>query len=222
MSGRGPDTEVGRVFLLQLPLVVWLVVLWLLLWGHVTVVSVLTGTILAVGVTRIFFLPPVDLSGRFNLYWGFVFAGHFVVNLARASVLVAWQAVDPRGVPTSAVVAVQLHTRSDLITTLTSEAISLVPGSLVFEVDRERSLLYLHALGVKDPAGVERVRRTVLAEEERLVRALGSADDVWLINRGRRASGRRSIRQSIGQRRHEESRERELPGVTPGTEGEES
>jgi multicomponent Na+:H+ antiporter subunit E len=205
VSGR--ITELGRWqgFVLQLPLLVWLVVLWLLLWGHVTVMSVLTGILLALLVTRLFYLPPVDLSGRFNVYWALAFAWHFAVDLVRASILVAWQAVDPRGVPVNSVLAVQLHTRSDLIMTLTAESISLVPGSLVVEVDRERSLLYVHALGTPDDAAAERVRHSVLVVEERIVRAIGSEHDVWMVNRERMAAGRPPLKRSAKQRRYEEA-----------------
>jgi len=212
VSGR--ITEIGRWqgFLLQLPLLVWLVVLWLLLWGHVTVMSVLTGILLALLVTRIFYLPPVDFSGRFNAYWALAFAWHFVVDLVRGSLLVAWQSVDPRGVPVNSVLAVQLHTRSDIIMTLTAETISLVPGSLVVEVDRERSLLYVHALGTPDNAGAEKVRHTVLVVEERIVRAIGSEHDVWMVNRERMLAGRAPIRRSARQRRYEEEQERESHG----------
>ena len=216
MSGRITEIGRGQGFLLQLPLLVWLIVLWLLLWGTVTVMSVLTGALLALIVTRLFYLPPVDLSGRFSVYWGLAFAWHFAVDLVRASVHVAWQAVDPRGVPVNAVLAVQLHTRSDLIMTLTAEAISLVPGSLVVEIDREQSLLYVHALGAPDEAAVAKVRRTVLVVEERIVRALGSEHDVWLINRERRATGRPPLRLSARQRRYEEIAEAEAEAGESG------
>ncbi|WP_150306863.1 Na+/H+ antiporter subunit E [Planctomonas psychrotolerans] len=203
--------------LLQLPLLIWLVVLWILLWGHITVVSVLSGIVLALGITRVFYLPPVELSGRFNVYWAAVFVVRFLLDLVRASFLVAWQAIDPRGIPTSAVLLVQLHTRSDFIMTLTAEAISLVPGSIVVEVDREHSRLYVHSLGVKDDAEVEQARRIILAAEERLVRALGTLDDVWHINQERRMNGRPEIRLSAKQKRYEDERERhgERTGDTP-------
>jgi multicomponent Na+:H+ antiporter subunit E len=220
VSGR--ITEIGRVegLLLQLPLLVWLVVLWLLLWGHVTVMSVLTGILLALFVTRLFYLPPVDFSGRFNVYWALAFAWHFAVDLVRGSIVVAWQSIDPRGVPVSSVLAVQLHTRSDIIMTLTAESISLVPGSLVVEVDRERSLLYVHALGTPDDAAAEKARNTVLVVEERVVRAIGSEEDVWMVNRERMLAGRPPLRRSARQRRFEEAQEREPSPHGAAGEGE--
>lgn len=172
-----------RVLLHQIPMLVWLVVLWSLLWGAFSWLNLLTGAIVALLVTRVFYLPPLRLSGRFNPWWAFVFAAHFTYDLFRASVQVAWIAVDPRKTPTSSVVAVQLRSRSDLIMTLVSIAISLVPGSLVVEADRLRGVLYVHVLATENLDDVESGRATVLAVERRIVRALGSREEYELIER---------------------------------------
>jgi multicomponent Na+:H+ antiporter subunit E len=188
VTARPTAHEVGRSLLRQLPLLVGLVVLWMFLWNELTVLSFVSGVLVALLVTRVFFLPPVELSGRFDLRWALVFLVRFVVDIVVASVEVAWKAVRPRGVTSNAIVAVQLHTRSDFIMTLVAEAASLVPGSLVVEADRERSILYMHALAVEDAAGVEEVRRSVLGFEKRIARALGSADDLRRIADGTPAS----------------------------------
>lgn len=175
---RQERIERGAVFWQQLPLLVALVVLWMLLWGTVSWFSVLSGVAVSLFVVRVFYLPPVELSGRVNVLWLAVFLGKFSLDLVRASFQVAAQAFDPRGIRGNAVVAVQLHTRSDFIITITAIVVSLIPGSLVVEIDRERSILYLHALGTRDEAGVERVRAKVLRAERDAVRALGSRPDL--------------------------------------------
>lgn len=177
---REPEVRkrVGWVLWQQLPLLIALIVLWMLLWGTVSWISFATGVIVAVVVTRVFYLPPVELSGRINPFWGIVFLGRFFADVFVASFQVAAQAFRPRGVRSNAVIAVDLVTRSDFITTLTAIAISLIPGSLVLEVDRDRSILYLHAIGVEDLAGAERVREKVLSVERGIVRAVGSKLDV--------------------------------------------
>lgn len=168
-----------RVRLLQqLPLLIALVVLWMLLWGTVSWISVLSGLLVAIVVTRVFYLPPVELSGRFNPFWFAVFLARFLFDVVVASFLVAGQAFRPKGVRHNAVIAVDLVTVSDFVTTLTALAVSLVPGSLVIEVDRDRSILYLHSLGVDDRERVEQVRQKVLAVERSIVRAVGSRADV--------------------------------------------
>jgi len=162
----------------QLPLLVVLVVLWMLLWGTISWLSLASGAIIALLVTRLFYLPPVELSGRFNPFWALVFLGRFAGDIVIGSFGVAWQALRPRGLRSNAVVAVELITRSDFTLTLTALAISLIPGSLVVEVDRGRSILYLHAINISSEDDVEKVRAKVLSVERGIVRALGSKDDV--------------------------------------------
>jgi multicomponent Na+:H+ antiporter subunit E len=188
----------------QVPLLLWLVVLWTLLWDQVSVLSIVTGLVLALLVTRVFYLPPVELPGRVNPIGLVVFVGHFVFDLVRASFLVAWLAIDPRRVPTSSIVAVQLSTKSDLSLTLTALAVSLVPGSLVVEADRQDDILYLHVLGTEALADVEKARVDVLAVEDRIVRAIGSRDDVRRVNMSRAERSLAPIVTSRGQRRWEE------------------
>ncbi|QEE60904.1 Na+/H+ antiporter subunit E [Salinibacterium sp. dk2585] len=167
-----------RNFFNQLPLLVWLVVLWMLLWGSLSWLNLVTGILVALIVMRVFYLPPVELSGRFNLLWAVVFVVVFLWDVIRGSFHVAWIAVNPRRRPASSVIAVHLNSRSDLVMLLVSLYISLVPGSLVVEADRYRSVLYIHALDVHDDASLERTRATVLAAERRIVRVIGSRDDL--------------------------------------------
>ncbi|MDF1479243.1 Na+/H+ antiporter subunit E [Leifsonia sp. H3M29-4] len=170
--------EIGWRIWQQVPLILGLVVLWMLLWGEFSWLALASGVLVAVLVTRAFYLPAVELSGRFNPFWFLVFLGRFGFDLAVASFQVAWIAVRPRPPGRNAVIAVDLVTRTDFMTTAVALAISLVPGSVVVDVDREASILYLHVLGVDDQTQVTAVRERVLGVERALVRALGSADDV--------------------------------------------
>jgi multicomponent Na+:H+ antiporter subunit E len=162
----------------QVPLTVMLIVLWMLLWGNVSWLNLVTGLVLALIVTRVFYLPPIDLSGRFHPGWVLVFVGHFAWKLVIASFQVAGQAFAPRPFVPNAVIGVQLFTRSDIIMTLTALTLSLIPGSLVVEADREKSILYLHVLRTPDLDAVEAARSQVMRIERRLVRAIGSRQDL--------------------------------------------
>ncbi|WES63645.1 Na+/H+ antiporter subunit E [Microbacter sp. GSS18] len=173
----------------QLPFFVWLVVLWMLLWGQFTWTAFLTGLIAAIVVTRVFRLPPVELSGRVNLWYGLVFVVEFLGSLVAGSLTVAWQAVSPRGQPGAAIIAVPLVTDDDLIMTHTAVTASLIPGSLVLEADRERRVLYLHVIGVSDQRDVERQRESVLRWERRIVMAVGSRAQVAQLRAARAGGG---------------------------------
>lgn len=95
-----------------------------------------------------------------------------------ASVQVAWIAVRPRPLPESSVIAVKLRTTSDFILTMVSLTVSLIPGSLVVEIDRFGSTLYLHVLNAPDQDEIAAVRHEARVIERLLVRAVGSRVEV--------------------------------------------
>ncbi|KAB1659529.1 Na+/H+ antiporter subunit E [Pseudoclavibacter chungangensis] len=197
-------------FRVQSPLLVALVLFWLVLWGHVDVISVVTGIVFSIAVVRVFYLPAVALSGRFNLWWFIVFLAVFMWRLTIASFQVAWLAVRPKPVPRSSVVAVPLRTRSDFILTLTAEVNILVPGSVVVEADRIGSVLYLHVIGADTDEKVAKAVEDALDIEERLALALGTRDDIWRINRDRREHGEAPVGLWRKQHAHEELRDEQL------------
>lgn len=171
------------VLLNELPLFLGLVFLWAALWGEFTWLSLLTGTVVAALVSVGFYLPTVKLSGRINVFWLLVFGARLLVDIARASIEVALLALSPRYRPSNAIVAVQLRSRSDLILTWTAVSTSIVPGSLVVDVDRAHSILYLHVLNTADKDAADRFKLTVLDTERRLLLALGSRDDADRVRR---------------------------------------
>lgn len=201
-----PATSFAVAVWRQLPFFVWLIALWMLLWGQFTVLAALTGLIVAVFVTRIFRLPPVELSGRVNLWYGLVFIVTFFGALVRGSLLVAWQTLDLRRYPGTAIVAVQLRTDDDLILAHVGVTASLIPGSLIVDIDRDRRILYLHVLGVSSDADVEKQRRAVQLWEARIVRAVGSRAQLRAIRADEAERAAMAAGRSAGSRRRGEGR----------------
>ncbi len=194
----GPPTNPGfaRQMRHQLPLLVWLVLVWNLLWGTWSWANLLSGILVALVVTSLLPLPPVVGGARVRPVALVAFLGHFVVDLVLSGALVAWQTVRPRGIDRSAIIIVQLRTDSDLLLTILTESLTLVPGSMVIDLDRERRTIALHILHVGNESDVERQRASVLAEEDRVVRAFGSPDEIAALDlapgEGVRGSGRRT------------------------------
>lgn len=162
----------------QLPFFLWLIALWMLLWGQFTWLAFLTGLVAAVIVTRVFRLPPVELSGRVNLWYGLIFVLEFIGYLIVGSLTVALQVLDLRRQPGAAVIAVPLRIDDDLIMAHTAVTASLIPGSLVVDIDRDRRIIYLHVIGVRSQADVEKQRKSVRQWEHRIVLAVGSRAQV--------------------------------------------
>lgn len=190
----------------QLPLSLALVVLWVFLWDAITVLTIVTGVLLAIVVMRLLYLPPVLFSGRLNLWRAMLLTAHMIYDISSASIQVAFASINPWWRPESSILAVQLHTRSDVVTTLTAEAITVVPGTVVVDIDRERGILYLHAIGTFDEADVASIRRSVLGTEERIVLAIGTreqADEIRVERRARRAARHADRRSSSHRTAHE-------------------
>lgn len=171
----------------QLPFLAWLVVLWMLLWGQFTVLSLLTGLVVAVFVTRTFRLPTVALSGRLNLWFAAVFLVQFLFAVLRGAMAVTLQVFDFRRQPGTAIIGVPLRYADDLVMTHVAVTSSLIPGSLIVEADRDRRILYLHVIGVRSLDDVERQRANVLLWERRIVRALGDPDQYRALRADERA-----------------------------------
>ncbi|WP_115790002.1 Na+/H+ antiporter subunit E [Arthrobacter silvisoli] len=158
----------------ELPLLIWLVIVWGALWRDFSPGNLLFGALIALVVARIFYLPPVELSGRFNVLRAVPFALVFLAKVVAASFQVIFLAVVKGPKVVNAVVEVPLRSHSDLMVTATGHVLSLIPGSLVVEVDRSTSTLYIHGLDIRDEADAAGLRKEVQDTEAGLIRIMGT------------------------------------------------
>jgi multicomponent Na+:H+ antiporter subunit E len=143
-------------------------VVWLALWGDISVINV-AGGVLVVAVLALLFRP--DPRGHRLHPFALVrlvavFAWRLVTS--SASVVLAVLAPTPARLR-SGVVGVRLSYPSSLVATIVADAISLTPGTLTLEAryaDEDAStpseppVLYIHVLGLSDPAAIrDDVRR---------------------------------------------------------------
>jgi multicomponent Na+:H+ antiporter subunit E len=166
----------------------WLSVVWVGLWGSVTAANVLGGVAVAVALLVLLPLPedagsvrvPSSGSGPAQVQPLAVvrYLVFFAVELVKASLIVVWQVLRPGGELRQAVIAVDAIGASDLLLTVVANSVSLTPGTLTVEVDRERSVLYVHVLDVGGPEGVDDARRSIERLMRAAVLAIGSQDNL--------------------------------------------
>ncbi len=154
--------------------VLLLVLIWVSLWGDLSVANVLSGLALALAIVAVFggrsggqlIVRPLPAL-RFALY--------FLRKLVESTVVVARAVITPREGVHTGVVAVPLAGCSDAVVTLIADAISLTPGTLTIEVRRDPPILFVHALDVRDVSGVQAdIRRLEILA----IRAFGTADAI--------------------------------------------
>ncbi len=165
------------------PLLAWLVLVWILLWGTWSWANLISGIAVALAVTLLMPLPPIVGGLRFRPLPLLAYLGRFAVDLVVSSAQVAWLALRPGGAPRAAIVSVQLRSDSDLLLTMTAVTLSLIPGSIVLDLDREQQRIGLHLLHVGDEGRIREEKARVLATEERIVRAFGGPDDLAALDR---------------------------------------
>lgn len=166
----------------EIPLLIGMMLVWGALWQDFAIGNLVFGLLISLLLVRVFRLPPIILSGRFNIWRAVVFVGAFLRDVTLASFEVMFLAVFRGPRTKSAVITVMLRTESDLLVTFVGHVLTLVPGSYVVEVDRRSSTLYLHVLNVNDQADVEKARATVLLIEERLIRMMGTTEELAALN----------------------------------------
>ncbi|MDN5795552.1 MAG: Na+/H+ antiporter subunit E [Intrasporangium sp.] len=163
-------------------------VTWLLLWDRISWGNIVNGLIIGLVVTLAFPLPSIEFAGRLRpLRIGWLIL-RFFTDLVAASIQVSRLALGPRQ-PRNAVIEVPLRSRSDFYLTITAELNALVPGSVVLDARRSTSTLYLHLLDVGRPGAIEEGRAHVYRVEERVVRALGSDQEIADLQRRKHGKG---------------------------------
>jgi multicomponent Na+:H+ antiporter subunit E len=158
-----------------LPLIAWLALVWVTLWGEVSAGNVLGGLAAGLVTTWLLPLPVLDQGIRIRpvalavlLLW---FGADMVLSTAR----VVAGVLRP-GCPPTQFVTVRLRTTSEPMTMMIMVALSSMPGSLVVHVREEGGELVLHVLGRPgDVTGT--VREEVAKLEARVVAAFGTGND---------------------------------------------
>jgi multicomponent Na+:H+ antiporter subunit E len=115
-----------------------------------------------------------------------MFTARFLVKTVTASFQVSWLSVVTGPRVRNSVISVQLRSHDDLIVTLTGHTLSLVPGSLVLDVDRTTATLYLHALDVTSDEDAEKIRLDALTTEALIIRTCGSRSDLAVVKAEKR------------------------------------
>ncbi|MFD1859257.1 Na+/H+ antiporter subunit E [Aeromicrobium camelliae] len=164
--------------IVRVPVIIALTIIWTMLWGEVSPLNVVGGLLVSTLVVVVFPFPPVNLTATLRPLRLLVLVGRFLYDLVLASFQVAWTAVRPAAPPKSAVIEVHLVSRSDLLQVLSGEFVSLVPGSLLIELDADNGRMWLHVLDGSTPERVEAARRKARAQEHRVIAAFGSREEL--------------------------------------------
>jgi multicomponent Na+:H+ antiporter subunit E len=167
-----------RRLTLRIWVLVWLTLVWILLWGNISVANILSGLAIAALITLLLPLPAVPVQGKVHL----ISLAHLIIRVAWylvvSSTQVAWLAIRPGPPPLNAVLRAHLNIKSDLVLALAVSITTLIPGSIVLEIDQRRRLIYAHVIDVGSERSVKRFYHQVNVVERLLVKAF-ERDSEW-------------------------------------------
>ncbi len=170
---------------------VWLVLAWLALWESFSIANVLSG--LAVGAALLLLFPVRRVAagtGRLRPVRLLELVGFFVWKLLEANAIVAWEVITPSNAGVrEGVVAVPMTGASDTLVAIVANAISLTPGTLTLEIERDPTVLYVHVLHL---TSIDEAKVDVLRLERAVLRALGT-DEAIAIAEGRLAEAEAAV-----------------------------
>lgn len=156
-----------------------LALIWMMLWGDLSLGAALWGLAIALLIQVIFPLPDVPELESFRPLG---FARLVLVTLwglTVSSFQVAAKVLAVRRPTRNAIIRVPLRSDSAFITAITAELVTLVPGSVA--VDAGDGWLLVHVFDASTEAAIDAARASVLSTEATVLRAFGTAEDRALL-----------------------------------------
>jgi multicomponent Na+:H+ antiporter subunit E len=139
----------SRVVFFFIAFIVWCLLNWFPDIQHIT-----TGILVAMLVTwltgDIFIKRPYvfkDISRYWNFF--FLYVPVFLWEMIKANFDVAFRVIHPKLPINPGIVKVSTTLKNDVALTFLANSITLTPGTLVVDIDRDDNVLYVHWIDVK-------------------------------------------------------------------------
>ncbi len=156
---------------LSMDLTIWLFFVWIAAFGDLHPLSLVGAAIVVVLVQWFFPLP--NRAGVYRLhFWPFVvLIARFIWDMSRAGVHVSALILFKRP-REDAILRIGVRTDVPEYLSILVAMTTLVPGTVVVDVDRKKKFIYLHCLDVEGQGGVEALKAATWAQEARILRAV--------------------------------------------------
>ncbi|MBN2120627.1 MAG: Na+/H+ antiporter subunit E [Candidatus Omnitrophica bacterium] len=158
----------SKIVLFLVAFICWCLLNWIPDWQHLLVGIFVAGFVAY--LTGDLFIRSPDRLSHPHRYWYFVFhyLPLFIWECIKANIDVAFRVLHPRLPIRPGIVKVKIKLKTDTGITFLANSITLTPGTLSVDVDREKGFLYVHWIDVKSK-DVEEATKIVVARFERVL-----------------------------------------------------
>ena len=101
----------------------------------------------------------------------FLYVPVFLWEVLKANIDVAYRVVHPELPINPGIVKVRTSLRSDIALTLLANSITLTPGTMSVDIDKDKSVLYIHWIDVRS-SDIEAATRIIVERFEKILRKI--------------------------------------------------
>jgi len=158
----------SRIILFVLGFLVWLLLSWVPDWQH-AVAGIFIAWIVAFIAGDLFIQRPHMLkhTPRYRCFI-FEYLPIFLWECLKANIDVAYRVAHPRLPINPGIVKVKTILKSDTALTFLANSITLTPGTLTVDIDKDDGLLYVHWIDVKNK-DIEAATQIIVARFEKIL-----------------------------------------------------
>jgi len=158
----------SKIVLFFVAFLVWSLLNWLPDWQHLTI-GIFVALFVAFMTGDLFIKRPHVLKHPLR-YWYFLFyyLPVFLWECIKANLDVAYRVTHPRLPINPGIVKVKTRLKSDTALTFLANSITLTPGTLSVDIDRDKGILYIHWINVR-ATDIEKATQIIVERFERIL-----------------------------------------------------
>ena len=157
----------SRVILFILTFFVWCLLNWIPDWQHL-LVGVFVSALVAYITGDLFVKRPYLFKHVERYLWFLYYIPVFLWEMIKANIDVAYRVAHPKIPINPGIVKVKTSLKSDTGLTFLANSITLTPGTMTVDINKENGFLYIHWINVKDK-DVEDATKDVVERFERIL-----------------------------------------------------
>jgi len=159
----------SKILLFFVAFITWCLLSWFPDWEHL-VVGVFVSIFVAFITGDLFVKRPYILKHPYRyFYFVFYYMPIFLWECVKANIDVAYRVLHPRLPIRPGIVKVNVTLKSDTGLTFLANSITLTPGTMCVDIDKEKGVLYIHCINVK-AADVEGATEAIIRKFENILK----------------------------------------------------
>ena len=158
----------GRIILFILAFLAWCFLNWMPDWQHL-LTGLFVAALVAFMVGDLFIAKPQKLKHPHRwFYFIFWYIPVFLWECLKANLDVAYRVLHPKLPINPGIVKVKTSLTTDTGLTFLADSITLTPGTMSVDIDKDKGVLYIHWINVKD-TNIEGATEIIVKKFEKIL-----------------------------------------------------